>query len=52
MQLLGCNPLADDAGLRDVAGAEYQRGHVLLIALGLSAVGHGDCACGAGHAVE
>ncbi len=52
MQLFGRNPLADGVGLSDVAEASYQRGHVLLIALGLSAVGRGDCAFGAGHAVE
>ena len=52
MQLLDRDPLADGVGLRDVAVVSYQRVHVPLIAPGLSALRHGDCAFVAGHAVE
>ena len=42
LQLLDCDPLADRVGLVDAAGAEHQRVHIVLIALGFGAVWDGD----------
>ena len=50
LQLLDCDPLADRVGLVDAAGAEHQRVHIVLIALGFGAVRDGDRARRAGRA--
>ena len=50
LQLLDCDPLADRVGLVDAAGAEHQRVHIVLIALGFGAVWDGDRALRAGRA--